>query len=172
MKNIIANMPIKYKILAAMLTVVIAAEIITAMSFHSTSEKYVNDYVKSSCSQIAKMIAERNTGPVDFMNVEEIQGTLENIKSFDELENVHLYDSDGKILAEYNRSSAIPAQQVSSQSSVNFSEDGKYIIAIEPIIYKNVNSGTVYAKFNTKTIQIMRHEFFISDVVLVVSMFV
>lgn len=162
MKNFIANMPIKYKLLAAMLAVVITAEIITAVSFHLASDKYVNEYVKASSAQIAKMIAERNISMVDFVDSLEIKKSLENIKSFDELENVHIYDLKGRILAEYNRSGSISAQSVGKESSVAFTDDGQYIIAIEPIQYKSEVYGTVYARFNTKTIRIMKSEFFIS----------
>lgn len=162
MRKFFANLPIKYKLIAAMLAVVITAEIITAMSFQSANDKYVNDYVKESSSQIAKMIADLNTSMVDFINPQDIQKTLEKIKSFDELENVHIYDLKGNILASYDRSSSIAAQPVGKESSVSFTEDGKYIIAIEPIQFKNVMSGTVYARFNTKSIQIMKHEYFIS----------
>ncbi|MBQ4406355.1 MAG: response regulator [Bacteroidales bacterium] len=162
MRKFFANLPIKYKLIAAMLAVVITAEIITAMSFQSANDKYVNEYVKESSSQIAKMIADLNTSMVDFINPQDIQKTLEKIKSFDELENVHIYDLKGNILASYDRSSSIAAQPVGKESSVSFTEDGKYIIAIEPIQFKNVMSGTVYARFNTKSIQIMKHEYFIS----------
>ena len=162
MRKFFANLPIKYKLIAAMLAVVITAEIITAMSFQSANDKYVNDYVKESSSQIAKMIADLNTSMVDFINPQDIQKTLEKIKSFDELENVHIYDLKGNILASYDRSSSIAAQPVGKESSVSFTEDGKYIIAIEPIQFKNVMCGTVYARFNTKSIQIMKHEYFIS----------
>ena len=162
MRKFFANLPIKYKLIAAMLAVVITAEIITAMSFQSANDKYVNEYVKASSSQIAKMIADLNTSMVDFINPQDIQKTLEKIKSFDELENVHIYDLKGNILASYDRSSSIAAQPVGKESSVSFTEDGKYIIAIEPIQFKNVMSGTVYARFNTKSIQIMKHEYFIS----------
>ena len=162
MRKLIANLPIKYKLIVAMLAVVITAEIITALSFHSANEKYVNDYVKASSAQIAKMIAERNTGAVDFGDKAECQKSLENIKSFDELENVHIYDLKGNILADYNRSGSIAAQVVDKVSSVAFTDDGKYIIAIEPIQFKNEIYGMVYARFNTKSIQIMKHEFFIS----------
>ncbi len=162
MKKFIANLPIKYKLIAAMLAVVITAEIITAVSFQTANDTYVNEYVKASSSQIAKMIADRNTSMVDFVNPQEIQKTLENIKSFDELENVHIYDLKGNILASYDRSGSIAAQPVGRESSVSFTEDGKYIIAMEPIQYKNEVYGMVFAKFNTKSIQIMKHEFFIS----------
>ncbi|MBR4324182.1 MAG: response regulator [Bacteroidales bacterium] len=164
MKNFIANLPIKFKLLASMLTIVIAAEVITVISFQSTSDKYVNEYVKTTCSQIAAMIADRNTSIVDFVNESEIKKSLDNVKSFDELENVHIYDAKGKILAEYNRSSSIAPQSMPSESSVAFSDDGKFIMAFEPIVFKNETYGIVFAKFNTKTIQIMRHEFFISNI--------
>ncbi len=125
MKKFIANLPIKYKLIAAMLAVVITAEIITAVSFQTANDTYVNEYVKASSSQIAKMIADRNTSMVDFVNPQEIQKTLENIKSFDELENVHIYDLKGNILASYDRSGSIAAQPVGRESSVSFTEDGK-----------------------------------------------
>lgn len=162
MKNFIANLPIKYKLIVAMLAVVLTAEIITVVTFHATNDKYVNDYVMASSSQIAKMIAERNISNVDFADKNSIQKTLENIKSFEELENVHIYDLKGEILADYNRFSAIPAQQVGKESSVSFTDDGKYIIAIEPIQFRNDVYGTVYARFNTKSIQIMKNDFLIS----------
>jgi len=162
MRKFFANLPIKYKLIAAMLAVVITAEIITAVSFHLTNDTYVNEYVKASSSQIAKMIADRNVSIVDFVNPEEIQATLDNIKSFEELENVHIYDLKGNILGDYNRSGSIAAQVVGTESSVAFSDDGKYIIATEPILYKNDVYGMVYARFNTKSIQIMKHEFFMS----------
>lgn len=162
MRKFFANLPIKYKLIAAMLAVVITAEIITAVSFHLTNDTYVNEYVKASSSQIAKMIADRNTSMVDFVNPEEIQATLDNIKSFEELENVHIYDLKGNILGDYNRSGSIAAQVVGTESSVAFSDDGKYIIATEPIQFKNIVCGMVYARFNTKSIQIMKHEFFVS----------
>ena len=162
MKKFIANLPIKYKLIAAMLAVVITAEIITALSFQSANDTYVNEYVKESSSQIAKMIADRNVSSVDFAKTKEIQKSLENIKSFEELENVHIYDLKGNILANYDRSASLAAQPVGRESSVYFSEDGKYIFATEPIQYQNELLGMVYAKFNTKSIQIMKHEFFIS----------
>ncbi len=162
MKNFIANMPIKYKLLAAMLSVVIAAEIITAISFQYTSDKNVNEYIKSSCVQIAKMVADRNTVQVDLLKQSEIDDALSNVKPFEELENVHLYSPSGKLYAEYNRSSAIPAQAISDKSTAAFTDDGKFIVVNEPIFYKNTFLGTVYARFNTKTIQIMKHEFFAS----------
>jgi len=162
MKNFLANLPIKFKLLAAMLAVVIAAEIITVLSFQATSDKHLNEYVKSSCAQIAKMIAERNTSMADFIDKKEIEETLDNIKSFDELENVHIYDPKGNLLAEYHRSSPLAPQQVGTQSEVSFTDDGKHIIAIEPIQYKNEIHGMVYAKFNTKTIDIMKKDFLIS----------
>ncbi|MBQ1697553.1 MAG: PAS domain S-box protein [Bacteroidales bacterium] len=164
MKKFIANLPIKYKLLAAMLAIVIAAEVITAISFQSTSDKYVNEYVKASCTQIAKMIADRNTSIVDFVDEAEIKKSLDNIKTFDELENVHIYDLKGNILADYNRSGSIAPQSVPDESTVEFSDDGKFIMAYEPIRFKNETYGTVYARFNTKTIQIMKHEFFISTI--------
>ncbi len=162
MKNFIANLPIKYKLIVAMLAVVLTAEIITVVTFHATNDKYVNDYVMASSSQIAKMIAERNISNVDFADKNSIQKTLENIKSFEELENVHIYDLKGEILADYNRFSSLPAQQVGKESSVSFTDDGKYIIAIEPIQFRNDVYGTVYARFNTKSIQIMKNDFLIS----------
>lgn len=162
MKKFIANLPIKYKLIVAMLAVVLTAEIITVVTFHATNDKYVNDYVMASSSQIAKMIAERNISNVDFADKNSIQKTLENIKSFEELENVHIYDLKGEILADYNRFSSLPAQQVGKESSVSFTADGKYIIAIEPIQFRNDVYGTVYARFNTKSIQIMKNDFLIS----------
>ena len=116
MKKFIANLPIKYKLIAAMLAVVITAEIITAVSFQSANDTYVNEYVKESSSQIAKMIADRNISLVDFVNTKEIQKSLENIKSFEELENVHIYDLKGEILANYDRSSSLAAQPVGRES--------------------------------------------------------
>ena len=95
MRKFIANLPIKYKLVAAMLAVVITAEVITALSFNAANDTFVKEYVKASSSQIAKMIADRNTSMVDFINPDEIQKSLENIKSLDELENVHIYDLKG-----------------------------------------------------------------------------
>ena len=123
MKKFIANLPIKYKLIVAMLAVVLTAEIITVVTFHATNDKYVNDYVMASSSQIAKMIAERNISNVDFADKNSIQKTLENIKSFEELENVHIYDLKGEILADYNRFSSLPAQQVGKESSVSFTDE-------------------------------------------------
>ena len=164
MRKFIANLPIKYKLIVAMLAVVITAEIITAVSFQSANDKYVNEYVKASSSQIARMIAERNTSSVDFGNKAEIHKSLENIKSFAELENVHIYDLKGTLLDEDHRSEIWSIQPPigEQKSSVSFTDDEQYVIAIEPIQYQGEHYGTVYARFNTKSIQIMKHEFFIS----------
>ena len=164
MRKFIANLPIKYKLIVAMLAVVITAEIITAVSFQSANDKYVNEYVKASSSQIARMIAERNTSSVDFGNKAEIHKSLENIKPFAELENVHIYDLKGTLLDEDHRSEIWSIQPPigEQKSSVSFTDDEQYVIAIEPIQYQGEHYGTVYARFNTKSIQIMKHEFFIS----------
>lgn len=165
MKKNFANMPIKYKLLFAILAVVIVAEVITVLSFQSSSDKHVNEYVKNSCTQIAKMIADLNTGIVDFGDYEHISESLEHVKSFEELENVHIYSLKGEILAQYDRTSPIAQQPISDQSTVFFTDDGKYIIAIEPIMFRNEQQGTVYTKFNTKTIQILRNEFIWSNLI-------
>ena len=80
MKKFIANLPIKYKLIAAMLAVVITAEIITAVSFQSANDTYVNEYVKESSSQIAKMIADRNISMVDFGNSKTCTSTTSRAK--------------------------------------------------------------------------------------------
>ncbi len=159
MRKLIANLPIKYKLLFAMLAVVIIADIFSTISFQSANDKYVNEYVTNTCSQITKMIADRASGAVDLKNVSDVGAALDNIKSFDELENVHVYDLSGTILAEYNRSATIPTQRTSDGSTVEFSDDGKYVIVCEPVVFGHETTGSVYARFNTKTIQIMKNDF-------------
>lgn len=162
------NLPIKRKLMAAMLITAGVVLLLTSTAFITYELVIFRKEMVRNVSTLAEVIAANSTASLAFMNEQDAKETLLALKAERQIVAACLYDKDGKLFVTYpsgeptNTFPSIPQKD-------GYRFEKRYLLIFQPVIQANKRQGSLFLKTDL-TVMYQRFDSYLGIVILVLAL--
>ena len=145
--RIFRNLPIKWKLMLAMLTASLIALLLLGSLLFFTRLPHLRNLAVQEAAALAEMIGRNCAGGLEAGNAKATQEALNEIATTSTIEEACLHTADGQLLARYTRRNVTPEPFPSCKTGESFA--GNRLMLCRPIKHRDRMVGTICLRMDT-----------------------
>ena len=145
--RIFRNLPIKWKLMLAMLTASLIALLLLGSLLFFTRLPHLRNLAVQEAAALAEMIGRNRAGGLEAGNAKATQEALNEIATTSTIEEACLHTADGQLLARYTRRNVTPEPFPSCKTGESFA--GNRLMLCRPIKHRDRMVGTICLRMDT-----------------------
>ncbi|MGN6554248.1 MAG: PAS domain S-box protein [Verrucomicrobiota bacterium] len=144
------DLPIRSKIMAAILLTSITVGVLTAIAFIASDLLTIRQDTIREFSSLARVVAETSAPAVTSNDVPRAHTLLASLRSERQVLAAALYGRSGKLLATYPTNAASNGFPARPAPADGYQVDHSQMLFFEPVIQNNVRSGTLFLRVDRR----------------------